>query len=57
MKINNLTSRMSVPPKKRIKLMITESQFKSLAERVVTLQKRNELDKTHLVKNVKNEQK
>lgn len=57
MKINNLTSRMSVPSKKRIKLMITESQFKSLAERVVTLQKRNELDKTHLVKNVKNEQK
>lgn len=57
MKINNLTSRMSVPSKKRIKLMITESQFKSLAERVVTLQKRNELDKTHLVKNAKNEQK
>lgn len=57
MKTNNLTSRMSVNPKKRIKLMITESQFKSLAERVVTLQKRNELDKTYLVKNVKNEQK
>ena len=48
---------MSVPPKKRIKLMITESQFKSLAERVVTLQKKNELNKTHLVKTVKNEQK
>jgi hypothetical protein len=36
---------------KRMKLVITETQFKKLAESVVALQERNEITKTHLLKN------
>lgn len=36
---------------KRMKLVINETQFKKLAESVVALQERNEITKTHLLKN------
>ncbi len=36
---------------KRMKLVITETQFKKLAESVLELQERNEITKTHLLKN------
>ncbi len=36
---------------KRMKLVITETQFKKLAESVLELQERNGITKTHLLKN------
>ena len=35
---------------KSMKLIITESQFKRLAEKVVLLQEQNLIEKTHLLK-------
>ena len=36
--------------RKALKIKITESQFKTLAEKVVLLQEQNLIEKTHLLK-------
>lgn len=37
-------------PKRRIKMIITENQFKTLAENVLLLQEQNKIRKTFLIK-------
>jgi hypothetical protein len=48
----------SVPKKRnRIKLMITESQFRKLASSVIELEEKREINKTFLKKKTLNENK
>lgn len=51
MKTKNVINEPESIKDKRMKLVITETQFKKLAESVVALQERNEITKTHLLKN------
>jgi len=37
-------------PKRRIKMIITENQFRTLAENVLLLQEQNQIMSTHLIK-------
>jgi K+ transporter len=51
MKTKNVIKEPESVKDKRMKLVITETQFKKLAESVVALQEINEITKTHLLKN------
>jgi hypothetical protein len=51
MKSKNVIKEPESVKDKQMKLVITQTQFKKLAESVVALQERNEITKTHLLKN------
>lgn len=44
-------------PKRRIKMIITENQFRTLAGNVLLLQEQNQIRKTYLIKTNTNAQK
>ena len=47
-------------PKRKMKMIITENQFRTLAENVLSLQEENQIKNTHLIKkntNAKKKQK
>lgn len=37
-------------PKSKMKMIITENQFRTLAENVLSLQEENQINNTHLIK-------
>jgi uncharacterized glyoxalase superfamily metalloenzyme YdcJ len=44
-------------PKRKIKMMITETQFRTLAENVIQLQEQKQIKNTYLIKTTNNEKK
>ena len=44
-------------PKRKIKMMITETQFHKLAENIIQLQEQKQIKNTHLIKSTNNEKK
>jgi hypothetical protein len=43
--------------KRKLKMIITENQFRTLAENVLSLQEENQIKNTHLIKKNTNEKK
>ena len=44
-------------PKRKMKMIITENQFRTLAENVLSLQEENQINNTHLIKKNTNAKK
>ena len=44
-------------PKRKLKMIVTETQFRSLAENVIQLQEQKQIKNTYLIKRTNNEKK
>lgn len=44
-------------PKRKLKMIITETQFRTLAENVIELQEQKQIKNTYLIKRTNNEKK
>ena len=44
-------------PNRKLKMIISETQFRALANNVLTLQEEKQIKKTHLIKTIPNAQK
>ena len=57
MKLHELVKPKKTTKSKRLKILISETQFKSLANNVLNEQEQKTIKKTHLIKNKHNENK
>ncbi len=44
-------------PKRKLKMIVTETQFRTLAENVIQLQEQKQIKNTYLIKSTNNEKK